>query len=168
MLRLTSLLLMIPACLALVTLVRAAEGTKQVIIYEGVITEVAAPAEASKDLWVTMKDLKLATGFVLKPQGMCKDKLCFPLPKARKNDFVVKRGKMSWFNLSEFARLVRQPVAVDEKHSTWYFGARQDEQSGYLETLEAPDFKLPDINGKPHSLSDFRGKKVLLITWASW
>ncbi|MBI3853814.1 MAG: redoxin domain-containing protein [Verrucomicrobia bacterium] len=32
----------------------------------------------------------------------------------------------------------------------------------------APDFTLPDLKGKAHSLSDFRGKKVLLITWASW
>ena len=32
-----------------------------------------------------------------------------------------------------------------------------------------PDFTLPDIsNGKPVSLSDFRGKKVLLIQFSSW
>ena len=32
-----------------------------------------------------------------------------------------------------------------------------------------PDFVLPAIDGgKPVSLSDFRGKKVLLIQFASW
>jgi peroxiredoxin len=32
-----------------------------------------------------------------------------------------------------------------------------------------PDFTLPGIaDGKPKSLSDFRGKKVLLIQFASW
>ncbi|HVL13286.1 MAG TPA: hypothetical protein VM529_12030 [Gemmata sp.] len=32
-----------------------------------------------------------------------------------------------------------------------------------------PDFTLPSIaDGKPVSLSDFRGKKVLLIQFASW
>jgi peroxiredoxin len=32
-----------------------------------------------------------------------------------------------------------------------------------------PDFTLPSIaTGKPLSLSDFRGKKVLLIQFASW
>jgi hypothetical protein len=32
-----------------------------------------------------------------------------------------------------------------------------------------PDFTLPNItDGKPMSLSDFRGKKVLLIHFASW
>jgi hypothetical protein len=32
-----------------------------------------------------------------------------------------------------------------------------------------PDFTLPEIaTGKPVSLSDFRGKRVLLIQFASW
>jgi peroxiredoxin len=34
--------------------------------------------------------------------------------------------------------------------------------------LTAPDFTLPDLAGKPHTLSHLRGKKVLLVTWASW
>lgn len=32
----------------------------------------------------------------------------------------------------------------------------------------APDFTIPDVNGKPVSLSSFRGKYVLLDFWASW
>ncbi|MCZ6597977.1 MAG: redoxin domain-containing protein [Planctomycetota bacterium] len=32
----------------------------------------------------------------------------------------------------------------------------------------APDFALPDRHGNLVRLSDFRGKKVLLYTWASW
>ena len=32
----------------------------------------------------------------------------------------------------------------------------------------APDFTLPDLNGKPRRLSDFQGKKTLLYLWASW
>ena len=35
---------------------------------------------------------------------------------------------------------------------------------------EHPDFKLPDLanQGKPLSLSDYRGKKVVLLHFASW
>jgi peroxiredoxin len=33
---------------------------------------------------------------------------------------------------------------------------------------EAPDFSLPDVNGKETSLSSFRGKFVLVDFWASW
>ena len=37
-----------------------------------------------------------------------------------------------------------------------------------LTSLDAPDFSLPDLDGKMHSLSEHRGKKVLLVSWASW
>ena len=36
------------------------------------------------------------------------------------------------------------------------------------EMLMAPDFTMPDVNGKPVSLSSFRGKYVLVDFWASW
>lgn len=159
-------------CAAMVCLVtaltsQAATADKRVVVYDGVATEVVAGGE-SKDLWVTMKDLTRATRFVVKPQGVCRDELCFPIPKAKKSEFISKKGPVTWFNLSEFARLLKQPVATDEQNGVWYFGERPDAQNSYLESLEAPNFTLPDMNGKMHSLSDFRGKKVLLVTWASW
>ena len=33
---------------------------------------------------------------------------------------------------------------------------------------QAPDFTLADLRGNQHSLSDFRGKVVLLDFWATW
>ncbi len=32
----------------------------------------------------------------------------------------------------------------------------------------APDFTLTDITGKKHKLSDYRGKDVLIVFWATW
>ncbi len=32
----------------------------------------------------------------------------------------------------------------------------------------APNFTLPDLDGKPHRLSDYRGKVVLVNFWATW
>lgn len=34
--------------------------------------------------------------------------------------------------------------------------------------VEAPDFTLKDIEGNEISLSDFRGRTVVLVFWASW
>ena len=146
----------------------AAETGHRSVIYDNRTTEVAPPLSAlpADDLWVTLADLKLATGFVIKPQGVCRDELCFPIPKARSSAFLSKQQSTTWFNLSEFARLLRQPIAREK--DVWYIGPRPDEQNGFISSLVAPDFKLPDMNGKSHSLSEFRGKKVLLLTWASW
>jgi hypothetical protein len=153
---------------------RAAVSSRPTVIYDGKATELAAPSAltTSSDLWVTLADLTRATGFVVKPQGVCREELCFPLPSARKAEFVITRStngsKVQWFNLSAFARMLHQPVAYDASLATWYFGPRPETQNGYLQSLEAPNFTLPDMNGKPHSLADFRGKKVLIVTWASW
>ena len=32
----------------------------------------------------------------------------------------------------------------------------------------APDFALTDLDGKEHKLSDYKGKKVLLVFWTTW
>ena len=162
-------------CLFILTIIttcafaaHAADQNTRVVIYDSVATEVSAAPAAYSDLWITTSVLSRATRFVIKPQGVCRDELCFPLPKNRKTEFVSKKGATTWFNLSAFAKLIKQPVVVDQKNGVWYFGARDAEQTGYLTSLEAPNFTLPDLNGKLHSLADFRGKKVLLVTWASW
>jgi hypothetical protein len=157
------------AMIAMCTVVvLASDHNKRVVIYDGLATEVTAAAEPSTDLWITTSDLTRATRFVIKPQGVCRDELCFPLPKSRQEEFVAKKGSTTWFNLSKFARLIKQPVVTDEKNGVWYFGPPAQEQNSYLASLEAPNFTLPDLNNKMHSLADFRGKKVLLVTWASW
>jgi peroxiredoxin len=32
----------------------------------------------------------------------------------------------------------------------------------------APELTLPDLDGRPHRLADYRGRRVLLNLWASW
>ena len=144
-----------------------AKESRVTIVYDDVATEVNTTGEDAGQLWITTGDLVRATRFVIKPQGICRDELCFPLPKAHKQEFLRKASGSEWFNMLAFAGLVHQPVAHDAALSIWYFGERSDQQQR-LASLEAPDFTLPDMNGKPHSLADFKGKKVLLVTWASW
>jgi peroxiredoxin len=44
----------------------------------------------------------------------------------------------------------------------------QSQNSNITIGQEAPDFTLPDVDGKPVSLSSYRGKYVLVDFWASW
>jgi len=153
--------------LLLATLPAEAKELHATIVYDDSATDLAAAREDAGQLWITTSDLKRATRFEVKPQGVCRDELCFPLPKARQQEFVHKTPPVTWFNMTAFAQLVHQPVAHDAALATWYFGLRSDQRQ-QLSSLQAPDFTLPNLQGKPHPLSDFRGKKILLVTWASW
>jgi len=153
--------------LLLATVPATGKEVRATIVYDDTATDLATAREDAGQLWITTADLKRATRFEVKPQGVCRDELCFPLPKARQHEFISKTPPVTWFNMTAFAELVHQPVAHDVALSTWYFGLRSDQRQ-QLSSLQAPDFTLPDLQGKPHRLSDFRGKKILLVTWASW
>jgi len=61
-----------------------------------------------------------------------------------------------------------RPVAIDREERAAYLGVSAAERAKALSSLEAPDFTLPDLDGRLHTLSAHRGKKVLLVAYASW
>ena len=61
-----------------------------------------------------------------------------------------------------------RPIAVDESERVAYLGVSAEERGRRLASLEAPDFTLPDLDGRLHSLSDHRGVKVFLVAYGSW
>ena len=111
-------------------------------------------------LWIRKRDLPAVNGFELKPQGACRADLCIPIPK----DMV--RGE--FFNLSAFAKKAGQPVVAEPSARVWSFGEMQALGGGLANSRIAPDFEVPDRLGRPVHLAGFRGKKALVITWASW
>ena len=66
------------------------------------------------------------------------------------------------------AEAAGRPVALDLEERAAYLGVPASERARQLSSLEAPDFTLPDLQGKLHALSAQRGKKVLLVAYASW
>jgi hypothetical protein len=115
---------------------------------------------ATNDLWLSADDAERATGWMLKPEGMCQAELCVPLPAA-----AVRDGRI---DVAAFWQLLGRPVVHDAANEFWVLGAGADERNTALAGLIAPDFTLPDVAGVPHTLSALRGSKVFLSTWASW
>lgn len=138
------------------------------VLSGGKATPVPRALAADSDLWLTLADLTAATGWELKPEGVCRDDVCIPVPADRARDLIMETGGDRWLNLTGFARFIGQPFAADAPHSVWSFGSPPYEWQGRTNSVMAPDFTLPDFQGRPHSLSDYRGKKVFLVTWASW
>lgn len=115
---------------------------------------------ATDGLRVSPGDAEAITGWTLKPEGMCRDALCVPL-----NDEARRDGKV---DVAAFWRTLGHPVVSDAHGETWVLGTAADSRTAALAGLEAPDFALPDLAGAQHRLSDLRGRKVFLTTWASW
>lgn len=126
--------------------------------------EVSALSGGEDDLWLSAQACRVASGWELRPEGLCRDGICVPVPAAGGQDYV-RDGAV---NLAAFWRLMDKPLAHDEDGEVWALGEGAGDRAARLATLEAPDFSLPDLAGVRHALSDYRGKKVFLATWASW
>ena len=136
------------------------------VIYGGRHSRVIGAKAEGDNLWLDRAELTSASGWELNPEGACKGDVCIPIPPAREAEFVRESGRR--FNLAALARQLEQPVVHDDKNAVWYFGEAAATRRATLASLQAPDFELPDLDGKMHRLSDYRGKKVLLAAWASW
>jgi hypothetical protein len=137
--------------------------TIDIVYGERTTTGVDAESTAG-GLWLSADDLNRVSGWEFKPQGFCKGDVCVPVPDARKSEFVATQR----YNLAALAGLLGQPVVTDGEFNAWCFGEAAAERRRTLTSLDAPDFSLPDLDGKMHSLSDYRGKKVFVVSWASW
>jgi hypothetical protein len=105
---------------------------------------------------VSADELARVTGWRLKPEGLCREDRCVP--------FTARDARR--IALIDVAAALGTPLVHDERHSLWALGA---EAGGHaLATAHAPELELPDVDGRTFRLSSLRGRKVLLVAWASW
>jgi len=134
------------------------------LLTEDGVCPVAAEASGD-DLWLAPADLEHATGWKLTADGYCRGSLCIPIPPGRESELTRADGGT---NLAGLARLRGQALVHDDSSEVWALDASTTARSSVRSSLEAPDFTLPDLDGKLHSLHQHRGRKVLIASWASW
>jgi len=114
------------------------------------------------ELGVSADDFARATGWLLRPEGLCKGDVCVPVRDAA----AMSNG--SAIDVAEFARVTGRNVVIDASRNVVAMGEQASSRAAAMTTLDAPDFTLPDINGKMVSLSDFANRKKLILAWSSW
>ena len=102
-------------------------------------------------------------GWERKDEGLCRDNVCIP-----SRALAGVEGDDGLFDLSRLVALFARPLAMDIEATAAFVGVAAPDRAARLARFEAPDFTLPDLDGRLHSLADHRGKKVFLATWASW
>ena len=141
-----------------------AAATATILFPAGKVT-VTGEADAEA-LWLAPAELAKAGGWELKPEGLCRGSLCVPVPPGA--SWVRGRGADVCVDVSGLSRHMGQPVAASPEHAAWSIGLAAEDVADRLRSLDAPDFTLPDLDGRMHTLSSFRGRKVFLLAWASW
>jgi hypothetical protein len=146
------------------SLALAQRGPGATVLYDGrtiTLDRIGPDPSGLPDaLWIQKTDLPRVNQFELKPEGACRADLCIPIPE------TMTRG--AYFDLTAFARKAGQRVLADPAARVWSFGEMPVVRGSFLESRLAPDVEVPDRKGRPVRLSQFRGRKVLLVTWASW
>ncbi len=110
-----------------------------------------------RSLHISKREFEAGTGWTLKPEGACQGHVCIPLSQPT-GDTV---------DVASVARDMAMPLVASEAHRMWALGPATI-GSRALASAEAPDLKLPDLDGNLFSLSSLRGQKVLLYAWAPY
>jgi len=131
------------------------------LLTDGTATQTVAVVDGGS-VRLEPETVSRVLGWELKNEGLCKDERCVPV---RDRAQLVRSDGI---DLQALARTLGQPLALDIEERVAALGASAGERGARLASLEAPDFTLPDLNGQLHSLSEHRGKKVLLVAYASW
>ena len=121
--------------------------------------------EASVDgdrLRIAPERVRELLGWELRAEGLCRGDVCVPV---RDRAALVSDDGL---DLEALAALLDRPLVLDMAEGAAALGVAASERAAAMTDLEAPDFTLPDLSGRMHSLRDHLGKKVLLIVYASW
>lgn len=110
-----------------------------------------------RSLSVPRSEFEAGTGWQLKPQGACQGSVCIPLSQPAGDSVDVAR----------VANDIGMPLVAAPEYGLWALGPASI-GSRALASAEAPDLRLPDLNGKEFRLSSLRGRKVLLYAWAPY
>lgn len=107
--------------------------------------------------------LETATGWVLKPEGLCRGEVCVPV---RDRSGLEADGGL--VDLAGVAAALGRPVVIDAARGVAALGTAAAAVAEQLRSLDAPDFTLPDLDDRMVSLSDFDRHKRLILAWSSW
>ena len=112
---------------------------------------------------VPSEPLAAATGWTVKPEGLCRGDVCVPLLGRS----VPSTGPVELTVWAEALSLLAV-AASDESANVVAVVPSGDARANALREGLAPPLELLDVNGEPVSLDDFAGRKRVLTTWASW
>jgi hypothetical protein len=122
----------------------------------------AEATAADGRLLVAPERIADALGWELKPEGLCRDDICVPV-RDRASLFVGDD-----VDLAAVAAALGRAAVVDALGGIAAVAMDAEGRRQALDSLHAPAFVLDDLDGHPHRLEEWRGRKKLLVAFATW
>lgn len=107
---------------------------------------------------ITADAFEAGTGWSPKPQGLCRGEVCVPAPGA-----LVANGRV---DVAAAAAKLNMPIVHDATHKLWALGPASGGRA--LPTAVAANPVLQDRQGKPFAMSSMKGRRTIMVAWATW
>lgn len=95
------------------------------------------------------------TGWHVEAHGACRGDVCVPL------------GRTTGFDLVTTAERLGMAVVAEPAAGLWAIGPETLGERT-LTDATAPELELDTLTGEPFRLSELRGHKVAIVSWAPW
>jgi len=109
-----------------------------------------------RSLNLDKKAFEAGTGWKLKPEGACRGEVC-----------ILRKPAGDTVDVKAVAKDMGMPLVGAPEHGLWALGPAVI-GSRALATAEAPDLRLPDLDGNEFRLSSLKGQKILVYAWAPY
>ena len=112
-----------------------------------------------RDLQLPVAEFFATTGWEAKPEGLCRGEVCVPAPGALQNgvvDVKIAAGKLG------------MPLVHDSKFNVWAAGVATATGRALASAKASFPSSLIDAMGRAFDFNSLRGRRVIMIAWASW
>jgi len=130
-----------------------------------IVTEEAMTVDATVDgdrILLDARALPAAIGWEWKPDGLCRGAVCVPV-RDRERLLVGDR-----VDVGAVAAALGRPAVIDAPAGLAAIALDAETRADTLRGRHAPAFRLRDLDGVEHDFTEWRGRKRLLVAFASW
>jgi hypothetical protein len=153
--------LVIAALVAGACIAATADETRMILVTDRNGTAYVSATELGRNAGIAVKKLPGSDAVVACSQDRC----------ARVKGFL-REGDATLVNVAELAKVLGFVARFSDGRRQVHLeaGPKSLPADGSITRVGdlAPNFRIARLDGSPASLADFRGKRVLIQSWASW
>lgn len=139
----------------------SAATTKMISVMERNSTAYVSSAELERSAAIAVKKLPGTDAIVACSEARC----------ARVKSFLIE-GEVIWVNVAELAKALgfAARFSLDRQQIHFEIDDKSPPTDSSITGIGdlAPNLRLARLDGRPVSLADFRGQRVLIQSWGSW